>query len=103
MGNIFDFNLWDVINHPILKLTGNAIKTGVKAATSANEKAENEEIVTPELAELLNNAHAGDSQAYVDLALHYMAENDVDTAKYCLREAISHGHVAAEELLDMLQ
>jgi len=103
MGGIFDFSLWDVINHPILKMTGKLVKFGGKAAISAVEKAKSRGMTTSELAELTNDAHAGNSNAQLLLAFHYTKENDADEVIHWLLRSARNGNEHALGILEMLQ
>ena len=99
----FNFSLWDVINHPALKLTGKAMKLGANAVMSASTKEVNNALAPSELLELLQNAQAGDSDAQVHLALYYAEKQDFDKATYWLFQSAQQGNEYALGIIDSLQ
>ena len=99
----FDFTIWDVINHPISKLTGKTLKLGAEALGSAITKAENEALTPTELTELLNEAQAGNSDAQTLLALHYAENQDYEKFTYWILKSAQQGNEYALQIIDSLQ
>jgi len=103
MGEFFNFSLWDVIGHPVLKAMGKILGTGAKAATSANAKTENEEMTPAEISEIRYHARAGDSNAQVLLAVHYAENQEFELATYWLEKSAEQGNEHALGIIEMLQ
>ena len=103
MGNIFDFTLMDLWNHPAIRLLRGGAKLGARAIASANAKAKNYELAPAELMDMRQYASAGDSDAQVVLALHYMENQELETAVYWLIQSAKQGNEKALGIIEMLQ
>jgi len=100
---IFNYSIWDVINHPVLKMTGKGVKTVVKGMASMEAKAANEAIVPPDTAEMLDDARRGNSDAQCALAIHYAQKQDYESASFWLEKSAAQGNEYALEILEMWQ
>lgn len=100
---ILDFSLLDVWNHPVLKITRGAVKLAAKGISTANAKAESNEIATPELTEIINEAKKGDSNSQCALALYYAEKQEFEKATYWLDKSAEQGNEYALEIQDLLQ
>jgi len=96
-------SLWDLWNDPTMKVLRGGTKLAYKAVKSANDKAEHERMETPELAELLDGAQMGNSDAQVLLALYYAEKHAFDEATYWLEKSARQGNERALEIVEMLQ
>ena len=103
VGKFFNFDIFDVWNHPALKITREIGKAGVKVATSASAKAEYTAMIAPEMADSLYLARYGHVDNQFSVGLYYMENNDFDEAMDWMERAAKQGHTRAGELLEMLQ
>ena len=99
----FNFSLWDIISHPVLKLTGKAAKLGASALISTSKKADNAAMAPSELIELLQDAQSGDSHSQALLALHYAGNDDYEKFTYWISKSAEQGDEFALEIMDSLQ
>ncbi|MCL2571097.1 MAG: hypothetical protein FWE11_01720 [Defluviitaleaceae bacterium] len=99
----FAFTLDDFLGHPVLNLTGKLLKLVVKALFSAGEKADNENMATTELSDLIRQAHSGDANAQLLLGVHYAENNSLDEATYWILKSAAQGNEYALEIVDMFQ
>ena len=100
---MFDYTLMDVWNQPAVKVLRFGTKMAVKAAMSAEAKAEAKRVNTSELTDLINKAHNGDSNAQFSLALYNAENQDFNNCIYWLKKSAKQGNGHALGLLDMLQ
>jgi len=99
----FNFKPGDVLGHPALTLTGKLLKFVLNALFTTNEKNNNKNIITSEVSELLQGAHAGNSNAQLLLAVYYAENQNLEKAIYWLEQSASQGNETALEILDSLQ
>jgi len=78
-------------------------KFAVKAVASAKAKAEIEKVKPSELAELIEDANSGNSNAQSLLGLHYFEQGDEGSAYYWLKKSARQGNIHALNILDLLQ
>ena len=97
------FTLLDVWNDPTIRMLRAGTKFTVKALASAKAKYEIEKVKPSELAELMEDANAGNSNAQSLLGLHYFEQGDEGSAYYWLNRAARQGNEHAINILDSLQ